>query len=83
MIKENLKIVFQESWLSYPCDCNVKMLIRYRKKRLVARIASQRVAAFASPSGESGFGHVTSFGIKLYQFGDNRPLRMKLFTLEF
>ena len=74
MIKENLKVVFLESWLSYPCDCNVKMLIRYRKKRLVARIASQRVAAFVPPYGESGFGLMAKDDIKPLKLGGSRPL---------
>ena len=74
MIKENLKVVFQESWLSYLCDCNVKMLIRYRKKRLVARIVSQGVAAFAPPYGESGFGLMATDDIKPLKLGGSRPL---------
>lgn len=74
MIKENLKIVFQESWLSYPCDCNFKFLTRYRKERLVARIASQRVAAFVPPYGESGFGLMAKDDIKPLKLGGSRPL---------
>ena len=74
MIKENLKIVFQESWLSYPCDCNFKFLTRYRKERLVARIVSQGVAAFAPPYGESGFGLMATDDIKPLKLGGSRPL---------
>lgn len=74
IIKENLKIVFQENWLSYPCDCNFKFLTRYRKERLVARIVSQGVAAFAPPYGESGFGLMATDDIKPLKLGGSRPL---------
>ena len=74
MIKENLKVVFQESWLSYLCDCNFKFITRYRKERLVACIVSQGVAAFAPPYGESGFGLMAKDGNKPFERVGSCPL---------
>ena len=68
-----MKIVFQESWLSYHSDCNFNYITTYRKE-LVARIVSQGVAAFAPPLGESEFGHMAKDGNNPFESVGSCPL---------
>lgn len=74
VIEENLKNVSHVRKLNCPCDCNFNFLTRYRKERLVVRIVSQGVVAFAPPSGEAGFGLMATDDIKPLELGGSHPL---------